>query len=193
LGIFSRYPLIPVATDHLAAFDFRIQAARVIAPAGEFLLYNVHPRAPVFSEYIQKYKSLARDIERSIQLQLQYIEALLADIERQDRPVVVVGDFNYTPQSTVYARLSSRLVDGHRSAGWGFGHTFPVHGKAMGGLPVPFSFMRLDMLFHSTELVTLHSRVGKRNGDSDHFPVITTVTWRAPSRRAVSTYSEPET
>ena len=35
LGIFSRYPLIPVATDHLAAFDFRIQAARVIAPAGE--------------------------------------------------------------------------------------------------------------------------------------------------------------
>jgi hypothetical protein len=36
LGIFSRYPLIPVATDHLAAFDFRIQAARVIAPAGNF-------------------------------------------------------------------------------------------------------------------------------------------------------------
>ena len=180
LGIFSRYPLIPVATDHLAAFDFRIQAARVIAPAGEFLLYNIHPRAPNFREYIQEHKSLGREIERSIQLQLRHIEALLADINSQDQAAVVVGDFNCTPQSTVYARLSSQLVDGHRSAGWGFGHTFPVHGKDLGGLPVLFSFMRLDMLFHSTELVTLHSRVGKRNGDSDHSPVITTLTWRTP-------------
>src|SRR5215510_2596693 len=72
LGIFSRYPLIPVATDHLAAFDFRIQAARVIAPAGEFLLYNIHPRAPNFREYIQEHKSLGREIERSIQLQSRH-------------------------------------------------------------------------------------------------------------------------
>ena len=180
LGIFSRYPLIPVATDHLAAFDFRIQAARVIVPAGEFLLYNVHPRAPNFRECFHEHKSFACETARSIQSRLRYIEALLADIDSQDQPVVVVGDFNCTPQSSFYARLASRLVDGHRSAGRGFGHTFPVHIKALAGLPMPFSFMRLDMLFHSTELVTLHSRVGKRRGDSDHSPVITTLTWRRP-------------
>jgi len=180
LGIFSRYPLIPVETDHLAAFNFRIQAARVITPAGEFLLYNVHPRAINFREYIHEHKSVGGETADSIQMQLRHIEDLLTDIDSQDQPVVVVGDFNCTPQSTVYARLSSQLVDGHRAAGWGFGHTFPAHGKGIGGLPVPFSFMRVDMLFHSTELVTLHSRVGKRHGDSDHLPVITTLTWQTP-------------
>ena len=180
LGIFSRYPLTPVATDHLAAFDFRIQAARVIAPAGEFLLYNIHPRAPNFRECFDEHKSLARETARSIQVRLRHLEALLADIDREDQAVVVVGDFNCTPQSDFYARLASRLVDGHRSAGWGFGHTFPVHIKALAGLPMPFSFMRLDMLFHSTELLTFESRVGKWHGDSDHAPVITTLIWRTP-------------
>jgi len=172
LGMFSRYPLIPVATEHLAAFDFRIQAARVIAPTGEFLLYNVHPRATNIISLACARQSMARKAKQSLQLRLRCIECLLTEVASQDQPVVVVGDFNSTPQSEVYARLSAQLVDGHRTAGWGLGHTFPMHGKDLGGFPRLLPFMRLDMIFHTPELVALHSRVGKYHGDSDHLPVI---------------------
>jgi len=100
-------------------------------------------------------------------------------VASQDQPVVVVGDFNSTPQSEVYARLSAQLVDVHRTAGWGFGHTFPVHGKDIGGFPRLLPFMRLDMIFHTPELVALHSRVGTYHGDSDHLPVITALARRS--------------
>jgi endonuclease/exonuclease/phosphatase (EEP) superfamily protein YafD len=178
LGIFSRYPLIPVATAHLAEFDFRIQAARVIAPTGEFLLYNVHPRATNIISLVGKRKSVGRETRRSMQLRLRCIECLLTEVVSQDKPVVVVGDFNSTPQSEVYARLSAQLIDVHRTAGWGFGHTFPTHGKDIGGLPRLLPFMRLDMIFHTPQLVALHSRVGKYHGDSDHLPVITALARR---------------
>ena len=178
LGIFSRYPLIPVATDHLADFDFRIQAARVLAPTGEFLLYNVHPRATNILSLACKRKSVARETTRALQLRLRCIERLLADVASQDQPVVVVGDFNSTPQSEVYARLSAQLMDVHRTAGRGFGHTFPMHGKDFGGFPRLLPFMRLDMIFHTPDLVALHSRVGICHGDSDHLPVITALAKR---------------
>lgn len=179
LGMFSRYPLIPVATEHLAEFDFRIQAARVIAPTGEWLLYNVHPRATNLISLLRKRQSVAREATRSLQLRLRCIERLLTEVASQGQPVVVVGDFNSTPQSEVYARLSAQLVDVHRTAGWGFGHTFPIHGKDLGGFPRLLPFMRLDMIFHTPDLVALHSRVGTCHGDSDHLPVITALARRS--------------
>jgi endonuclease/exonuclease/phosphatase (EEP) superfamily protein YafD len=178
LGIFSRYPLIPVATEHLAEFDFRIQVAQVLAPTGEFLLYNVHPRATNLISLICTRQSVAREATRSLQLRLRCIERLLIEVASQDQPVVVVGDFNSTPQSEVYARLSAQLVDVHRTAGWGFGHTFPMHGKDLGGFPRLLPFMRLDMIFHTPDLMALHSRVGTCHGDSDHLPVITALARR---------------
>ena len=179
LGIFSRYPLIPVATEHLAEFDFRVQAARVVAPTGELLLYNVHPRATNLISIVCRRQSVAREATRSLQLRLRGIERLLTEVASQDPPVVVVGDFNSTPQSEVYARLSAQLVDAHRTAGWGFGHTFPVHGKDIGGFPRLLPFMRLDMIFHTPDLVALHSRVGTYHGDSDHLPVIAALARRS--------------
>jgi endonuclease/exonuclease/phosphatase (EEP) superfamily protein YafD len=178
LGIFSRYPLIPVATEHLAEFDFRIQVAQVLAPTGEFLLYNVHPRATNLISLVGKRQSVAREATRSLRLRLRCIERLLIEVANQDQPVVVVGDFNSTPQSEVYARLSAQLVDVHRTAGWGFGHTFPMHGKDLGGFPRLLPFMRLDMIFHTPDLMALHSRVGTCHGDSDHLPVITALARR---------------
>jgi endonuclease/exonuclease/phosphatase (EEP) superfamily protein YafD len=178
LGMFSRYPLIPVATEQLAAFDFRIQAAQVLAPTGAFLLYNVHPRATNLISMVCKRQSVAREATRSLHQRLRGIERLLTEVASQGQPVVVVGDFNSTPQSEVYARLSAQLVDVHRTAGWGFGHTFPVHGKDIGGFPRLLPFMRLDMIFHTPQLVALHSRVGKYHGDSDHLPVITALARR---------------
>jgi endonuclease/exonuclease/phosphatase (EEP) superfamily protein YafD len=178
LGIFSRYPLIPVATEHLSEFDFRIQAAQVLAPTGAFLLYNVHPRATNIISLVGKRKSVSRETTRSLQQRLRCIERLLTEVASQDQPVAVVGDFNSTPQSEVYARLSAQLVDVHRAAGWGFGHTFPMHGKDIGGFPRLLPFMRLDMIFHTPDLVALHSRVGKYHGDSDHLPVITALARR---------------
>ncbi|MDH3604107.1 MAG: endonuclease/exonuclease/phosphatase family protein, partial [Candidatus Tectomicrobia bacterium] len=137
------------------------------------------PRATNIVRSIYELKSVARETTRSLQTRLQCIERLLIEVASQDKPVVVVGDFNSPPQSEVYARLSARLVDGHRTAGWGFGHTFPMHGKDIGGLfPKLLPFMRLDMIFHTPELVALHSRVGTCHGDSDHLPVITALAWR---------------
>ena len=184
-GIFSRYPLTEIDVGHLATRDFRLSTVRVTTPDGDFLLYNIHPRATNIAQYKERGQPIPQATAQSFQMRALFVERLLNDIAKRDEATVVVGDFNSSAQSDVYRLMSAQLTDAHRAAGWGFGHTFPAHRQDVGGLPVPPWQLRLDMIFYSPELYARECRVGTFHGESDHAPVIATLSWRGAGQHAV--------
>lgn len=117
------------------------------------------------------------EVQKSYQVRKQLIESLVTDIEKRDGPVIVVGDFNSTDQSDVYRLIRNRLLDAHRAAGWGWGHTFPAYAGNYRGVPIFARQMRIDMIFYSKEFTALDCRVGSSYGESDHLPVLAELTW----------------
>jgi len=88
-------------------------------------------------------------------------------------PVIVAGDMNLAEQSSDYNHLASVLVDSYRDAATGFGFTFPAWEafRLPSGLP---PVMRIDYIWHTSDLVTLEARSGDYVG-SDHLPVLATI------------------
>ena len=83
-------------------------------------------------------------------------------------PVLVMGDFNDTPLSFAYRKISRGLHDAFRRVGKGLGNTYA------GDLP---SF-RIDFILYSEELeASRFSRI--KSEFSDHFPIIAHLGWSA--------------
>ncbi|MEO8397618.1 MAG: endonuclease/exonuclease/phosphatase family protein, partial [Chloroflexota bacterium] len=91
------------------------------------------------------------------------ITALLDLLANESQPLIVAGDFNMTDASTDYGRMTENLVDSFRESGSGFGLTFPAWS--------PLLAVRLDYIFHSSDLRSLKTEVVSSSGESDHFPV----------------------
>ena len=77
-------------------------------------------------------------------------------------PVVVMGDFNDTPQSYAYRKIKKGLHDAFKISGRGFGNTYA------GELP---SF-RIDYIMYSNPLISYQFKRIKTEY-SDHFPITT--------------------
>lgn len=152
--LISRYPI-----THLAAeFDKgRTQKVRLETPAGPIQVWNVHALPPyIFAPDRQ---------DRQIRL-------LAADIAQVEEPLIVAGDFNITFQSATYPLIEEKLSNTHRTAGWGFGFTFPArpHRK---GLPfTPGLLYRIDHIFYSEDLIARRSEVLVGSGLADHLPIL---------------------
>jgi len=58
---------------------------------------------------VGKRQSVAREATRSLHQRLRGIERLLTEVSSQGQPVVVVGDFNSTPQSEKSGQALRRL------------------------------------------------------------------------------------
>jgi len=67
-------------------------------------------------------------------------------------------------------------VDSFREAGWGLGHTFPAAGGRYWALPYPSLLVRIDYVFHSRDWKAEAAWVGEWDGQSDHRPVIASLT-----------------
>jgi vancomycin resistance protein VanJ len=98
------------------------------------------------------------------------IAFLLAEAGQSSYPAVFGGDFNMSDNSPTYHRLTPYLVDSVRSVGGGFSPTWPVAESL--GLPglLP-SLVRIDYIWHTSDLVTVTAETGPRLG-SDHRPVV---------------------
>jgi endonuclease/exonuclease/phosphatase (EEP) superfamily protein YafD len=91
--------------------------------------------------------------------------SLMALLERQPEPLIVVGDFNATQYSEVYRELTSeRLRSAHGDVGRGYATTWPN-----GSIRVPP--IRIDHALVSPEVECVRIVEGKGTG-SDHRPLI---------------------
>lgn len=178
MAVLSRFPLTEIETPHLTHPWWEVQAMRVEAGAGPFTLYNVHPHATNVLVYIEGDMEVAAEVRSSMAIRQQLIEALVADFSQRAGPIVVVGDFNSTDQSDVYALMQRHLTDAHRASGRGLGHTFPAYGGSFRGIPIFPLQMRLDMVFLSEDFRAVRTWVSRTYGESDHRPLLVEFVWR---------------
>lgn len=110
-----------------------------------------------FDKYIKIGKKLAKAyMQRGIQA------AELSDfVESSPHPVIIGGDFNDTPSSFAYQRLSSLLEDGFIQTGKGIGETYN------GVIP----FLRIDYILMDPSFKCTSFQTNKIPY-SDHFPII---------------------
>jgi endonuclease/exonuclease/phosphatase (EEP) superfamily protein YafD len=177
MGIFSRYPLTPLAVTFKLQPGWQLQVARVQVGERSFILYNCHPRSTNIFLFLRGLQTGSKEVASSFQVRRQFTEKLLADIARRTEPILLLGDFNSPPNSDVHKLLLTRFADTHWQAGWGFGHTFPAIGGRAHGVPILSRMTRIDMLLYSPEFVALRSHVGIPSSESDHLPVMATLAW----------------
>jgi len=107
---------------------------------------------------------LSKFAETTRQHEKEWNDELLPLLEETDTPIIIAGDFNDTPASYIYQKITSHLTDPYVEEGSGFGTTY--HG--------PYPAFRIDYVFHSPELQTLSYKRIKTN-ISDHYPIVVTL------------------
>jgi endonuclease/exonuclease/phosphatase (EEP) superfamily protein YafD len=142
---------------------------------GKLAVYSVHPISPrgtlnanTFRGVIAQIRAGAllesaarRELLENAQLRVNQVggAANLARVEPY--PVLLAGDTNLPSLSPALRRQLGAYHDAFRSAGWGFGYTFPAE----------HPFLRLDRVLLGPELAASEFRVGCP-GASDHLCVV---------------------
>jgi endonuclease/exonuclease/phosphatase (EEP) superfamily protein YafD len=158
IGIFSRFPLSDAGDIGLYSSHQQLRATLHL-PGGDVALYAVHLRCP------QSVRSIATE-------RLQTAD-LIDRLKNEKLPIVVGGDFNFTPDSPNAAALRAiGLVSTHDLAGHRRGATFPATGR-WSRLPG----IRIDHVMLSRELTCSRSYVAGNSG-SDHRPIVADVGWK---------------
>ena len=163
-GVLSRFPIVAEQRFVLEPGGHACQHLQLDCSGRSIGMINIHLSAPKFS--LRRYDPSRRDREARV---------LAGRMEQVPDPLIVAGDFNMTPRSLGYLLLTARLRDAYREAGIGSGRTFP-HAPRVGRIPMPlwpapFPVIRIDYIFHSSDLQARRTRVGQGDG-SDHLPVI---------------------
>ncbi|MFN8377813.1 MAG: endonuclease/exonuclease/phosphatase family protein [Anaerolineae bacterium] len=149
-GILSRFPIhdLKHLSYHPERPDLHVIVHRENAPMH---ILVVHPPPPAPQEINARAKQIA---------QLKK----LADLPD---PVLMMGDMNMTHWQQAYHELQGAgLLDTFAEVGHGSSLTFPTR---RGSVPLR-PMLRLDYIFHSTELTALDAWVGA-DGGSDHLPL----------------------
>lgn len=106
-------------------------------------------------------RQVARKFKKTILAHDQEWETLRPLIEQSPYAVVVAGDFNDTPASYIYRKMTQQLRDSYKEKGKGFGTTY--HGR--------FPAFRIDYVMHSEGLrVLAYKRI--KSDISDHYPIM---------------------
>jgi endonuclease/exonuclease/phosphatase family metal-dependent hydrolase len=170
-AIFSKYPIINKHSfDFSQTYNNSIYAD-IVKGKDTIRIYNLHlqslgikPEVSYLQE-IDKDKFIKR-ITRDFVKQQTQAELILAHKQSSKYPVLIVGDFNNTPFSYVYHKLSENLNDAFIKKGNGIGTTylfdlFPT---------------RIDYILAS-DAFEIESFENIKTTFSDHYPVSATVTW----------------
>ncbi|MBK6930130.1 MAG: endonuclease/exonuclease/phosphatase family protein [Saprospirales bacterium] len=178
-SILSRYPIlrggqVPFGQPENASIWADIRIGKHIVR-----VYNVHLQSNKVTydtervleepnlqkeETWQEIKKVVRKVGSATQIRAGQAEKLRELLAACAHPVILCGDFNDTPNSYVYDRLSEGLNDTFRERGFGIGTTFA------GAVPL----LRIDYVLTDPVLKTYGCRVA-RGSVSDHYPVFATL------------------
>jgi vancomycin resistance protein VanJ len=167
-GILSKHPILDDEYWRNENLPEKLGHQRVSLDAKgmRVTLYNAHPVHPIFKGGHFFFT----------ELRAQEIDSVLDRANRDIGPLIIVGDFNMTDQSSDYQRITARYADSYREVGWGLGLTFPDFSSVnavpgpLRSLPIP-PLVRLDYIFHNNAIRALDAKVWGSSGGSDHRPV----------------------
>lgn len=169
-AIFSKYPLI-----NTGAFDFEftgnnILYADVVKGNDTLRVYNLHLQSlKIIPTAVLQEEDTGRlriRISHAFQIQQQQVAQLLKHKEKSKYPVLLCGDFNNTPFSYTYQKVSKGMKDAFVKRGNGLGTTF-----LFDKYPMRIDFILTDPSFDVLRFKTI------RNTFSDHYPITATVGW----------------
>ena len=109
------------------------------------------------------------EIKNGFAVREKQIERVRELLDDETLPVVLVGDFNGTPDSWTYFQLSQGLQDAHRLVGSGWGGTY--HSTR--------PFVRIDFVLLGPEFEPVTAFVANPYpSSSDHRPLVARFRWR---------------
>lgn len=176
IATFSRYPIVnkgeirfPETNNICIYTDIKIKNDTI-------RVYNNHLQSVHFvkidyetidslglkidSVQISGLKGILKKLKSSFVKRANQADLISESIKKSPYPVIVCGDFNDTPVSYTYHKLSDNLNDAFCENGTGIGSTY------IGRFP----FLRIDFILHSKEITTSDFKVYSQKY-SDHFPI----------------------
>lgn len=106
-------------------------------------------------------EGLITRLKKAFVLRASQVNLLADHIKKSPYPVLVVGDFNDTPSSYTYHKLSGNLSDAFQESGSGISTTYN------GSFPA----FRIDYILHDKQIQSSNYKVIKKNL-SDHYPIV---------------------
>ena len=166
----SRYPSIAKGRINFEHSSNMALYSDYMIDGEPFRVYNCHfesynislsrVAAAMEMDYQKAVKDTEEKMKRSITRRPRQVEQVLEDIEKCTENVIVTGDFNDTPMSYTYWRLSRKRKDSFIEAGNGSGATFSKLGP----------LLRIDyILFPEGYEALTHKVLYKKY--SDHYPI----------------------
>ena len=177
MATFSKYPIVNIgAINFLTSSNNACMFSDVKIGKDTIRVYNIHFQSIHFKKedyaFIDSLKSenekpkqnvknsrriLSRLKKAFIKRAVQ-VDTVASHISQSPYPVVVSGDFNDSPVSYTYNKISKNLDDAFMKSGFGLGQTY--NGK--------FPSLRIDYILHSKEFGSYNFTTHHKNY-SDHF------------------------
>jgi endonuclease/exonuclease/phosphatase (EEP) superfamily protein YafD len=125
----SRYPVRMAEISHLPIFNEGNGAFACYdleLPSGLLHLFNIHLASPrqALQSVIDRPREAATFMEANSNLRWKQSQAIQNWIQGVDGPVILAGDFNTPPDSSIYRECWSHLHNAFSEAGFGWGHTY---------------------------------------------------------------------
>lgn len=155
----AMYTDILFAKDTIRIFNIHLQSIKFQEDNYAFM---DTARFKYNNEQIGELRAIGSRLKTAFSMRAEQAKVIASYIKDSPHPVVVMGDFNDTPQSYAYRKIKKGLDDAFRKAGRGFGNTYA------GELP---SF-RIDYIMYGPPMLSSGFKRIKTD-HSDHYPIST--------------------
>ena len=179
LGTISKFPIRASARTVSGRWGGKPQVLTLDWMGEAVTLINFHMLNPPASGSLEL-------TERQAHVQHEAARALTSFVreERRSRAVIAAGDLNATHLSRTHAIVTEVLRDSWAEAGVGLGNTYPASTAPhlarvpLLGRVIPGWLIRIDYVFHSSQLEATCARTARFAGASDHRGVVVTLVSR---------------
>jgi endonuclease/exonuclease/phosphatase (EEP) superfamily protein YafD len=120
----SRFPIQPRSLHRGEDFFH----CNLLLPSGPVDVVVLHLSSPhtALRDTVEQFPDASPEIERNISWRARQAAAIGQLAEKQTLPMLLMGDFNLVPDSTVFRQNFSNLSDAFESAGFGFGYSYII-------------------------------------------------------------------
>ncbi|MFV0531032.1 MAG: endonuclease/exonuclease/phosphatase family protein [Flavobacteriales bacterium] len=175
LIIFSKFPIINHYTKKIKGKYTNNLFADIVIQKDTVRVVNFHMESLTLKSTIiqdsthsilTRYSNLYSRFAKSFQLHQEQVDVIMDEVKKSPYPVILCGDFNNTPFSYEYSKVTSFLHDTYRHKGTGIVDTYH-------NIPIP---IRIDYIFTSPTIeINSYKVIDKKI--SDHYPVKVSLTF----------------
>jgi vancomycin resistance protein VanJ len=171
LFLASRHPIRQVVELGHDSMGAHASAARyeLVTPAGPVQVFSVHTATTRqgITDTIHECRKGPAEIRVNSAVRREQSAYIAGQAAECRKPVLVMGDLNTPPESTIFRQVWDGYTDAFCAAGWGWGYTF-FGNRTM---------VRIDHVLMDKEWSCIACRVGPSVG-SPHRPMIADLFWK---------------